>query len=259
MKPGQKTRTPLDAAPLRVAGQSLSDEIADKLNDHVMPALMAAAMALAFAVMEWLRYWQQSRPSPWLFSALAVAASAYAAITAVRAHRHVRNLRLGRDAESAVAQYLEWFRTAGFFVFHDVPNGLANIDHVLIGQRGIYSIETKAASKPMRGECKARVTDGQVLLNGRVMERNPLVQAKAQAKWLHNFFKEVQFKPYVQPVVVIPGWFVEPFDMRAAGAWVLEPKALDKFIANEPERLTRDEVRAMASALSSYIRAQSAL
>jgi hypothetical protein len=33
-------------------------------------------------------------------------------------------------------------------------------------------------------------------------------------------------------------------------------KALEKFVENEPERLTREEVQAMASALSSYIRSQ---
>jgi hypothetical protein len=44
--------------------------------------------------------------------------------------------------------------------------------------------------------------------------------------------------------------------MKAAGAWVLEPKALSKFIENQPERLSREQVQAMASALSSYIRTQ---
>lgn len=64
---------------------------------------------------------------------------------------------------------------------------------------------------------------------------------------------------FVQPVVVFPGWFIEPFDTKAVGAWVLEPKALDSYIGNESERLSRDEVKAMASALSSFIRAQAAL
>ena len=44
--------------------------------------------------------------------------------------------------------------------------------------------------------------------------------------------------------------------MREAGVWGLEVKALDKFIDNEPTRLTRDEVKAMASAVGSYVRSQ---
>ena len=73
---------------------------------------------------------------------------------------------------------------------------------------------------------------------------------------MRQFLKESKFKSPVQPVVVFPGWFVEPFDMRETGVWVLEVKALDKFIDNEPTRLTRDEVKAMASAVGSYVRSQ---
>lgn len=84
----------------------------------------------------------------------------YAAYRVVRIRRHLHQLRLGRDGERAVAQYLEWFRTAGFFIFHDVPNGDANVDHVLIGPKGAFTIETKTLSKPHRGECKITVVEG---------------------------------------------------------------------------------------------------
>ena len=60
---------------------------------------------------------------------------------------------------------------------------------------------------------------------------------------------------YVQPVVVFPGWFIEPFNMKAAGTWVLETKALSKFVENEPVRLGREQVQAISSALRSHIRA----
>ncbi|MDO9166782.1 MAG: nuclease-related domain-containing protein, partial [Rhodoferax sp.] len=146
--------------------------------------------------------------------------------------------------------------TSSFFVFHDVPSGDANVDHVLIGPQGVFTIETKTHSKPLRGECKVSVVDGVVRANGHVLDRNPIVQAKAQAGWLRNFLAESQFNVRVWPVVVFPGWFVEPFDAKATGAWVLELKALSKFIENEPERHSREQVKAMASALSSYIRAQ---
>lgn len=47
--------------------------------------------------------------------------------------------------------------------------------------------------------------------------------------------------------------------MKSLGVRVLEPKALEAFIGSEPERLSLKQVRAMASALSSYIRSQSKL
>ena len=101
------------------------------------------------------------------------------------------------------------------------------------------------------------VAAGEIFTNGHRIDRNPLVQAKAQARWLGNFLRENQFQPFVWPVVVFPGWFVESFDIQAEGIWVLETKALAKYIENEPVRHSLEEVKAMASALRSHVRAQS--
>lgn len=255
----EKTKSPILWAPHRVAGQSLSEQLIDNAFERLVgPAAMAFALVL-IAVLEWVRYLLKTPPAPWLYSIVALVAVAWAVYRGRSGFLRSKQLKLGRDGERAVAQYLEWFRTREFFVFHDVPSGDANIDHVLIGTRGPYVIETKTLSKPVRGDCRITVTESGVAANGRLLDRNPIVQAKAQARWLYYFLAESQFKAFVQPVVVFPGWFVEPFDMKAAGVWVLEPKALDRFIDNQPEVLSPDQVRAMASALSSYIRSQSKL
>lgn len=250
-------RSPLDRAPaLRVAGQSLDEELDDVRYDHMMAPMMVALLMVIMALLEWVRYLTNMPPSPWLYSFIAVVMTGYAVFKVLHTRKRVRQLKLGRDGERVVAQYLEWFRTLNFFVFHDVPSGDANVDHVLIGPQGVFTIETKTHTKPQRGECKVTVVDGVVRANGLVIDRNPIVQAKAQAGWLRNFLAESQFNVRVWPVVVFPGWFVERFDSQATGAWVLEVKALSKFIENEPERHSREEVQAMASALRSYIRAK---
>lgn len=253
------SRSPLKAAPLRVAGQSVQEELIDNADDQITLPYFLAAMLVVLALLEWYRYFVKVPPVPWLTTAVAVIAVAWATWKIVRGRRRAEQLRLGMRGERAVAQYLEWFRAREFFVFHDVPNGDANIDHLLIGPRGLYTIETKTLSKPVRGECTITVRDGKIAANGRSLDRDPIAQAKAQARWLYNFLAEAQFKQFVQPVVVFPGWFVEKFDMKALGVWVLEPKALDSFIDNQPVVLTQEQVRAMASALSSFIRSQSAL
>lgn len=249
-------RSPLDrAAPLRVAGQSLDEELDKVIYDHALSPLLVALFILLLAALEWWRYVMDIKPSPWIFTAAAMLLSGYAVIKVMRTRQRTKQLRLGRDGERAVAQYLEWFRTSNFFVFHDIPNGDANIDHVLVGPPGVFTIETKTLSKPQRGQCKITVEGGVIRANGHTLDRDPMIQAKAQANWLKHFLAESQFNTTVQPVVVFPGWFVEPFDMKAAGAWVLETKALSKFIENEPERLTREQTQAIASALRSHIRA----
>lgn len=252
-------RSPLNAAPLRLAGQSVTDEIFDVSYDGVFAPILMVAFALIIAGLEWWRFAMNVKPSPWVATIAAVCVAVYTVWRVRRTVGRLRALKLGRDGERAVAQYLEWFRTAGFFVFHDIPNDGANIDHVLIGPRGIFTIETKTVSKPLRGECKVRVSESEISANGFVLSRDPLIQAKAQARWLSNFLAEAQFKAFVQPVVVFPGWFVEPFDMNAAGVWVLEPKALDRFIEREQERFSAAEVKAMSSALSSYVRSKANL
>ncbi len=256
MKAREKNRSPLSAAALRVPGQSIDAEIDDVAYDGLLGPYLFASVFLLLAALEWWRDAMNMKPAPWLFTLAAVGATLYAVVRGTLTLRRLKALKLGREGERAVAQYLEWFRTTGFFVLHDVPNDGANIDHVLLGTKGLFTIETKTISKPARGECKVRVADGQVRVNGKVVDRDPLVQAKAQARWLSNFLTEARFRPFVQPVVVFPGWFVEPFDMKAAGVWVLEPKALDRFIEGQPERHSRDEVKAMASALSSYVRSK---
>jgi hypothetical protein len=255
----KESRSPLKFAPLRVPGQSLGEQMIDNAMEAMVGPYAVAVLLVVLAATEWWRWYFKVAPSPWLATTLAVVGVVWATGSIRRGLARAALLRQGRDGERAVAQYLEWFRTRDFFVFHDVPNGDANIDHVLLGPRGVYVIETKTLSKPARGQASITFTDGSLLANGRPLDRDPIVQAKAEARWLYNFLAESQFKRFVQPVVVFPGWFVEKFDMKAAGVWVLEPKALDAFIDNQPIVLSPDEVRAMASALSSYIRSQSRL
>lgn len=241
---------------MRVAGESLTNEMNDVIYDHIFAPSFLALFMLLIAGLEWWKYWYDMKPNPLIYSTMAALTLCYAAYKVWKTKQRVAQIKLGRDGERVVAQYLEWFRSSNYFVFHDVPSGDANVDHVLIGPQGVFTIETKTHSKPLRGACKVTVDSGVVRANGAVLDRNPIVQAKAQANWLRNFLAESQFNAPVWPVVAFPGWFVEPFDVKATGAWVLEPKALSKFIENEPERLSREQVQAMASALRSYIRAQ---
>lgn len=256
MKP-KRERSPLDRSRLlRLPGQSLSAELDEFMYDHVLTPWLLATFMLVLAGMEWWRYFQDAKPSPEIYTIAAAVMVGYAVYKILSTQKRIRQIRQGRDGERAVAQSLEWLRVSNFFVFHDIPNGDANVDHVLIGPKGVFTIETKTLSKPERGECRIKVVEGVIHANGRELDRNPLVQAKAQAGWMKAFLAEHHFSTPVWPVVLFPGWFVERFDNKAAGAWVLEPKALRSFLDNEPDKLKLDEVKAMASALTSYVQSQ---
>jgi hypothetical protein len=50
----------------------------------------------------------------------------------------------GAEGEEVVGQILEALRAEGWFVIHDVSFGRGNIDHILVGPGGIFTIETKS-------------------------------------------------------------------------------------------------------------------
>ncbi len=251
-----KKRSPLDRSmPLRSAGDSITEQIDLIKDDKLLTPLLAAVLTAFLAATEWIRYLNNSTPSPKTFTVLAIIAFAYLAYKFRGLRDEVRQLKLGRDGERLVATYLEELRIYGFTVFHDVPTGDANVDHIIIGTKGVFTVETKTMLMPSRGDVKIKVANGKIYANGNLLQRNPLIQAKAQANWLKNFLKESGFEiKSVWPVVAFPGWFVEPFNWKDEMAWVVEPKMLQGKIEKQSDRYSPEQVSAMVSALRSYVR-----
>jgi hypothetical protein len=253
----KNTKSPINKPLLRNPGQSLDRELDNHFDDHLLMPLMAIAFSLAFIALEWWRYLNPKVTDPWVTTIVGGFVVAVSAVWIWFAYKKARRLKQGRDGERAVGQFLERFRAEGFQIYHDVVTGDANIDHVLIGPHGVYTVETKTLSKPQRGQAKIVANAAGVSANGRQLDRNPIVQAKAQANWLKNYFAEAGFKVAVQPVVVFPGWFVEPADFGSLGAWVLEPKALPSFIENANNVVAPETAKALSLCLSNYVRSQS--
>ena len=109
----------------------------------------------------------------------AVLAALFAVWRFIRLRSRFRDLRQGEEGERAVGQFLERLRETGYQVFHDVIGFNANIDHVLIGSAGIFTIETKTWSKPLRGDARVPFDGERVWVGGHEPDRNPVVQARA--------------------------------------------------------------------------------
>lgn len=251
----EPTRLPIKDKPLRQPGQSLMEERDALWDDKLEPWALLAVYFLVLAGWEWFRYFRPMQLHPILVSAFALATLRFAGWRLHRLRPRMRALRQGIEGEKAVGQFLERLREQGYQVFHDLIGEGFNVDHVLVGPAGVFTIETKTWSKPQRGDARI-VYDGSTLtVAGRVPDRDPLVQAKAQANWLRGLlFESAGRRIEVQPVVVFPGWYVEAAPGAQRAVWVLEPKGLPAFLNIAPQRLVAEDVKLVAYHLARHVR-----
>ena len=251
----QKTdrRSPIKDAPLRQAGQSLGEEI-DRQDEDMDSYLVVALLAFSMAGNEWVHFFFDPTPHPRTITALAVLALIYSTIKIRTIMRKRRDLRQGKKGEVTVGQDLEDLRKKGFKVLHDVCGEGFNVDHVLIGPRGIFTVETKTWSKSAQKPTSIHYDGKVITIGGHAMIADPVRQAKAQASWLKDLIKKQTGKDFtVWPVVVFPGWWVDP-QPHGAEAWVLNPKALPAFLESQKATLSGDDVEFVYARLADYVR-----
>jgi hypothetical protein len=249
------SKSPLNENPLLHPGQWLDEEINRVIDNDILVYSVYIVLSLAFAALLWVQYLFPSESSPVGFTLLAAIACAYSIRKIISARKVLAQLRLARDGEKTVGQSLEELRAHGYGVLHDVPGDKFNLDHVIFTPHGIFVVETKTFSK---SDKNAKVTfDGkELLVAGRQPTRDPIVQVKAAAHWLQDLLKQSTGKSFpVRGVVVFPGWFVESKSNKS-DVWVLNPKALQSFISNEPKVLAETDVHLAVFHVSRFVKAK---
>jgi hypothetical protein len=230
-------RSPLTQDLLRSPGESLREQLSD-IGFDISFALGYSAMPLLLAYVVYLSTWVFEAKEP---SLVVIGTSAVLGIGGVVwlgrklwiALELRRNLTLGYEAEVAVGQELNQLGLSGFHAFHDFPARGAkefNIDHVLVGQAGVFAIETKGRAKPGDRTESAHWEvgyDGKALTFPGWHETKPLEQAQRQAKWLSEWLSAAVGEPVsAQPVLALPGWFIrrtEPTGMLVLNAKQIRP------------------------------------
>ncbi|APV51647.1 hypothetical protein BWI17_19285 [Betaproteobacteria bacterium GR16-43] len=248
-------RSPLKGRPLRYPGQSCEERRRTLFDEKLETPLFVAGAAIVLTLVEFMNMYWLRPPSPWVYLFIACVTIAFAAFRVHKYLPEIRNLKLAADGEKVVGQYLDRLRSEGYEILHDIPADGFNVDHLVIGPAGIFTIETKTWRKPRRGDARVHFDGKNLLVGGHVPQRDPVAQARAQASWVARELEESTGRSYrVRPVVLFPGWWVE----AAAGAqkdmWVLEPKALPGFLANEPRRLELEQIRMASYHMSRYVR-----
>ena len=172
-----------------------------------LPPLLVRVVPLALASLG-LAYVLPSRGSWFAAGFTAGAAVILVLVEWLYAPEHVLRWKRGALGEEATADLLAPLLAEGWEVRHDIPHALGNADHVLIGPRGVFLLETKNLGGVV-------TVDGGVLTTRRVDDPDTIWRGTSVAWRLRKVAAELcdhietssGVRPWVQPVVVIWGDF----------------------------------------------------
>ena len=247
--------SPLPVQPLHNPGESLSERRIDILADSI-PWFILIGVTAILALIEWLRWLYNNPPNPVVFTGLALITLSLAMIRILSLWKSHKNYYLGMQGEKYVAQVLNAdLRDRGYYTLHDIPCERMNIDHVLIGPGGIFTIETKVARKIEGVESKIVQNIFGLFVYGYSPGwiKKALWQAKTEANNLDQILNtESIAHPKVIPIVFYPGWDVE--DDCIDEVWILNEKTLQKKIESLPAILSIEEITLLRNNLEKYVR-----
>ncbi len=115
-----------------------------------------------------------------------------------------RQVKFVRDANIAIGHQLQQITTNGTRVFHDVATTAGVIDHVVVGQNGLYAVNVVAHRSSKQGHVRM---NGNVLQFSNSKIEYPIVDIAAKTTRLaRDFRKIVGHTVRVRSVIALPGW-----------------------------------------------------
>ena len=248
----QEKNSPLKDKPLRMPGQSVQEQINKMVDNELAFNLFPVLSSVSFMIMTlWLQH-TNTKLSFFILLSFVLLVVIYSVVRIVIFQKKIKALKLGRDGEKVVGQYIDQFRTEGCRVFHDVQGEGFNLDHIYVSKSGIFVIETKTYSKNKNSEIVFK--NNSLFVGDYNTGDKLLIQAKSQAKWLKEMLKESTGRNYpVQPIIVFPGWYVKA-NNHLSEVWVLNPKGLLTFMNNSKEEVSKEDVILASYHISRYVR-----
>jgi hypothetical protein len=128
----------------------------------------------------------------------------------------------GATGEEQVGGLLEQMSDRGWRVIHDASFGRGNVDHILIGPPGIFTIETKSHPGPVRVARVHGATLSQAQAQRRAIERVTGVE--------------------VEPLIVFSRAWVDRPMARRKGVRVVPARMLVRYLAKLPAKLSPREI-----------------
>jgi hypothetical protein len=136
----------------------------------------------------------------------------------------------GAAGEEHVGGLLEQLSAGGWKVIHDATLGRGNVDHILIGPAGVFTVETKSHPGPVR---VARVHGA------------TLSQAQAQRKAIERVTGLE-----VEPLIVFSRAWVDRPLARRKGVCIVPARMLLGYLGKRADRLSPEEVEQAREAVA---------
>ena len=196
---------------LRLAAQTLNDQVNDKIFDVVGYIFLAVLIiTLPFALKGIAEMFASGELNYFLISIIFLGLTYTARKLWLESDKLIK-LKLGRDAELAVASELIELQSHGYQVFHDIQADGFNIDHLVIGSNGVFAIETKGRHKRIKDDINYKVRfENNFLAFPSWNESKPIDQTERQAQWVYKWLSEATgYSTQITPILCFPGWFVE--------------------------------------------------
>jgi hypothetical protein len=128
----------------------------------------------------------------------------------------------GARGEEHVGGLLNGLAERGWRVIHDASLGHGNVDHILVGPPGVFTIETKSHPGPIRVGRVHGATLSQALAQSATLERETGLRA--------------------EPLIVYSRAWVDRPGARRRGVRVIPARMLVGYLVKQPPRLSPEEV-----------------
>ena len=241
-------RMPHKDSELRFPGQTSLQRLYDLNGDAIyyssslviVPLLICAIYILQLHVSTI----QFSRVNIVLIGFLTLLLTGFILVKTVRTLKQRRLARLAYESAVSVGQELNRLMLDGYRIFHDFPAEGVCLDHIVVGSKGVFVVETKARPSAASANTGAEITveyNGHVLYFPDGRDLQTIEKAGSQATWLSDWLGRTVGEPIAtRAVVALPGWTVKR--TSADGIPVVNPLQFSSLFEHIQPRHLDDEM-----------------
>lgn len=245
------SRRPLTEELLRPPGYSLNSTIEDaSLDLYAAAILIVAAPLIGYSVAISLVHFAAGFESTLLPMATVIVVLGTVVVFArviFNAAKKRRQYVDGLIAEQFTGRELDQTMLDGCRVFHDVPITYGNVDHVVVGESGVFAIETKSIRKVKTGQQKIVVDKAAGIIQ--FPHKNwkiPVDQLETIKNQLKTFLSRSTGEPVdIEVLLALPGWFIDRNQGNGSNL-VFNPKNSRNLFTAKPAKLSAKRIEQIA-------------